>query len=161
MNRPHVAEWWDGPVSLSDVREEYGAHIASPLVHPRLACLDGVPVGYIHSYQAMGHGGGWWPDVTDPGVHGIDAFLADASRLDRGLGTAMVAQLVDELFRDPAVTRLQIDPDPENLRAIRCYEKAGFRREGEITTPDGPALLMLRDRPADQSSSSPSLRTQR
>ncbi|HSM07403.1 MAG TPA: hypothetical protein VLA33_00110 [Gemmatimonadota bacterium] len=34
------------------------------------------------------------------------------------------------------------DPHPDNARAIRCYEKVGFKRAGEIVTPDGRALLM-------------------
>ena len=41
--------------------------------------------------------------------------------------------------------RLVIDPDPANARAIRAYEKAGFRRGRVVDTPDGPALLMVRD----------------
>jgi hypothetical protein len=31
-------------------------------------------------------------------------------------------------------------------RAIRCYEKAGFRRVGTVDTPDGPAVYMLCER---------------
>jgi aminoglycoside 6'-N-acetyltransferase len=38
------------------------------------------------------------------------------------------------------------DPDPENARAIRAYEKAGFEKRGLVETPDGRALLMVRDR---------------
>jgi RimJ/RimL family protein N-acetyltransferase len=41
---------------------------------------------------------------------------------------------------------VQADPSPLNARAIRCYETAGFRRVREIVTPDGPAVLMHRDR---------------
>jgi aminoglycoside 6'-N-acetyltransferase len=37
------------------------------------------------------------------------------------------------------------DPDPANARALRAYEKAGFRRDREVDTPDGRALLMLRN----------------
>ena len=66
--------------------------------------------------------------------------------LGRGLGTRMVKAFVALLFADPAVTRIQTDPAPDNLRAIRCYEKAGFRPLGDIATPDGPALLMVQDR---------------
>ena len=33
--------------------------------------------------------------------------------------------LVELLFNDPEVTKIQTDPSPSNLRAIRCYEKAG------------------------------------
>jgi aminoglycoside 6'-N-acetyltransferase len=37
------------------------------------------------------------------------------------------------------------DPDPANTRAIKAYERAGFRRDRVVDTPDGPALLMMRD----------------
>jgi aminoglycoside 6'-N-acetyltransferase-1b len=53
---------------------------------------------------------------------------------------------LEVLFDDPRVTKVQTDPAPANLRAIRCYEKAGFRRVGEIVTPDGPALYMTCER---------------
>jgi RimJ/RimL family protein N-acetyltransferase len=54
----------------------------------------------------------------------------------------MIAAFVARLFADPAVTKIQIDPDPANARAIRCYEKVGFERVGIVETPDGLALLM-------------------
>jgi aminoglycoside 6'-N-acetyltransferase len=38
-----------------------------------------------------------------------------------------------------------IDPSPSNPRAIRAYEKAGFRPVREVDTPDGRALLMIRE----------------
>jgi aminoglycoside 6'-N-acetyltransferase len=37
------------------------------------------------------------------------------------------------------------DPDPENGRAVRAYAKAGFQRDRLVDTPDGPALLMVRN----------------
>ena len=36
--------------------------------------------------------------------------------------------------------------NPVNIRAVRAYERAGFTRERMVDTPDGPALLMVRDR---------------
>ena len=66
--------------------------------------------------------------------------------LGRGLGTQLVKALVERLFADPEVSRIQTDPSPANLRAIRCYEKAGFRRLRTIVTPDGPAEYMVRER---------------
>ena len=59
---------------------------------------------------------------TDPGVRGIDQSLANASQLGKGLGTKLVRALVELLFNDPEVTKIQTDPSPSNLRAIRCYE---------------------------------------
>jgi hypothetical protein len=42
--------------------------------------------------------------------------------------------------------RSQTDPAPTNLRAIRCYQKAGFRIIRNIVTPDGPAIYMRHER---------------
>ena len=65
----------------------------------------------------------------------------------QGLGTRMVAAFACRLLEDPCVTRVQTDPDPSNTRAVRCYEKAAFSSVGTVTTPDGPALLMVIERP--------------
>ena len=101
------------------------------------------PIGYAQSYVALGSGDGWWEEETDPGVQGIDHALANPTQLNKGLGTKLVLALVDRLFSDPSVTKIQTDPAPSNLRAIRCYEKAGFVQEKLVTTPDGPAVYMV------------------
>lgn len=158
LHQPHVLEWWggaDAAPTLAEVRAHYA---------PRILAEDGVQawiafetstdgsehtIGYAQSYTAMGDGDGWWEAETDPGMRGIDQFLADGNRLGQGLGTRLVRALVERLFADLAVTQIQTDPHPANRRAIRCYEKAGFRAVKEIVTPDGPALWMVQRRPAD------------
>ena len=110
--------------------------------------LNGEPIGYAQSYVALGSGDGWWEEETDPGVRGIDQSLANASQLGKGLGTKLVRALVELLFNDPEVTKIQTDPSPKQLATIRCYEKAGFERQGTVTTPDGPAVYMVQTRQA-------------
>jgi RimJ/RimL family protein N-acetyltransferase len=106
------------------------------------------PTGFIQSYVVMGSGGGWWEQETDPGARGIDQFLSNPEQLGQGLGSAMVYAyaFVNQLFQDPKVTKVQTDPAPENERAIRCYRRAGFVTVGEVITPDGAALLMVKVR---------------
>jgi len=149
LSRPHVAEWWSRPTTLSGVEADYGPAIAASVpLECFFALAEGTEIGFIQSYVPAGcHEDGWWPYEDDPGVRGIDQFLANEEQLGHGLGTALVRAFVERLFADPAVTRIQTDPAPDNLRAIRCYEKAGFRAAGEIVTPDGPALLMYCGRP--------------
>jgi aminoglycoside 6'-N-acetyltransferase Ib len=147
LHRPHVAEWWDRAPSLEEVERDFGPMIGDQsTTRPFIVLGDGAPIGYIQSYVAISSGGGWWPDERDPGVRGIDQFLAHADQLGQGLGTIIVRAFVRFLFDDPAVTRIQTDPSPTNRRAIRCYEKAGFHRVGEVDTPDGRALLMVWNR---------------
>jgi AacA4 family aminoglycoside N(6')-acetyltransferase len=150
MRRPHVLEWWDADeaaLPLERIRERYCAEsLAAGKVTPYIVLHDGQPLGYAQSYVAMGAGGGWWEDEVDPGVRGIDQFIADPGKLGQGLGTRMVKRLVQMLFADPAVTKVQTDPDPANARAIRCYQKAGFHAVRVIGTPDGAALYMMQER---------------
>jgi RimJ/RimL family protein N-acetyltransferase len=49
---------------------------------------------------------------------------------DQGLGTDAVATLVNGAFRARALTRIELTVLPDNARAIRAYERVGFRREG-------------------------------
>jgi RimJ/RimL family protein N-acetyltransferase len=148
LRRPHVAEWWGTPGTLEELEAEHAPAIDGGAAHaPYIVLLDERPIGYIQSYVASAfHDEGWWLDEHDPGVRGIDQFIAEPALIGRGIGSAMVRAFVDMLFVDPAVTRVQTDPAPGNGRAIRCYEKAGFRRVGVVETRDGPALLMYRDR---------------
>ncbi|MHB1222474.1 MAG: GNAT family N-acetyltransferase [Gemmatimonadaceae bacterium] len=149
LGRPHVARWWGAARSPAELEREFGPSIAGAnCVRCFIVLGDGDPVGFIQDYTpADCHDDGWWLDEHDPGVRGMDQFLARADQLGRGIGTAMVRAFVARLFGDPTVTRVQIDPSPENHRAIRCYQKAGFHSVGEIDTPDGRALLMYHDRP--------------
>jgi aminoglycoside 6'-N-acetyltransferase-1b len=148
LKRPHVADRWSRADSLAELREEYlpqqpGRWSARPF----LALLDGTPAGYIQVYVAYGANNRWWPGESDPTVRGIDQFLANAADLGRGLGTMMIRDFAAFVFADVDVSRIIADPAPDNTRALRCYEKAGFRRVGRLVTPDGPAVLMVLDRP--------------
>jgi aminoglycoside 6'-N-acetyltransferase Ib len=150
LNRPHIIEWWGGESarpSLEDVYAKYMPRVlAKESVTPYIAMLGQVPIGYAQSYIALGCGGGWWEDETDPGVRGIDQSLAYPELLGKGLGTSLVRRLVETLFEDSSVTKIQTDPAPTNLRAIRCYQKAGFRIIRNIVTPDGSAIYMRHER---------------
>jgi RimJ/RimL family protein N-acetyltransferase len=147
VQRPHVAEWWREPRELEDIENDYVPTIdGASTTKAFIASLGQEPVGFIQAYVVKGSGDGWWEGEDDPGARGIDQFLADARRLNQGLGTAMVSTFVNQLLQDSAVTKVQTDPSPENRRAIRCYTKAGFKPVGNVITPDGPALLMVCER---------------
>jgi AacA4 family aminoglycoside N(6')-acetyltransferase len=152
LNRPHIVEWWGGEEqrpSLDEVLAHYRPRVLEKeAVTPYIAMLGDEPIGYAQSYVALGSGDGWWEDETDPGVRGIDQTLANSMQLNKGLGAKLVSALVEMLFADPAVTKVQTDPAPNNHRAIRCYEKAGFVQHRVITTPDGLAVYMVQTRQA-------------
>ena len=103
--------------------------------------LNGEPIGYAQSF-ALGSGDGWWEEETDR-VRGIDQSLANASQLGKGLGTKLVQLWLSCCsIRSPRSKRTR----RRATRAIRSTKKAGFEREGTVTTPDGPAVYMVQTR---------------
>jgi RimJ/RimL family protein N-acetyltransferase len=145
LNRKHVANQWDGPQSFEEVVQKYSKSISSKYVFPFIVLADGKPVGFIQSYRADLVGGGWWVN-EEPGTWGVDQFIGEDQLIGQGYGSMFLREFTDQLLIRSDVKRVISDPDPKNLRAIRCYEKAGFKMLGEVQTPDGPALLMERSK---------------
>lgn len=75
-------------------------------------------------------------DIGTVGLHiqGSRATLGiaihESDQWARGLGTDAVRTLVDGAFRTKPLVRIDLTVLPENSRAIRCYERVGFAREG-------------------------------
>jgi RimJ/RimL family protein N-acetyltransferase len=64
----------------------------------------------------------------EPGTFGLDLFIADENLLGKGLGTKIVQAFIQKLIDEFKAKKILIDPAADNLRAIRCYEKAGFKK---------------------------------
>ena len=141
---PHVAEWW-GALSSKDIAAQYGPEATRPGVELYIVLHEGREIGFLQCYDAAKSGDDWWPDAAK-GTWGLDQFIGDPALLGQGLGSAFVRAFADELLDRVDVKKVILDPKPANLRAIRAYEKAGFGRVGLIETPDGPAMLMEKQR---------------
>ena len=136
---PHVQEWWGDPV------EQYAfvsGDLDEPAMDQFIVSIGGSDFGYVQCYDLTAWNSGFG---THPaGTRGIDQFIGKPDMIGRGHGSAFIRAFVDGRLATGA-PRLVTDPDPENARAIRAYEKAGFARDRLVDTPDGIALLMVRD----------------
>lgn len=63
---------------------------------------------------------------------GIDIFIGEPGARNRGVGTEAIRTMLGYLFEVKQVHRVTIDPEVANGRAIRAYEKAGFRLDGVL-----------------------------
>lgn len=141
LDQPHVKEWWDDHLTHDEIKAKYGARIGDTVVVPFIVYLSEKPIGFIQYYVANQVGEGWWPDAEE-GTVGIDQFIGEAEYLNQGYGTALIRAFVKKLLADPKIKKVITEADPDNARARRCYEKAGFHFVGEIDTPDGKSLLL-------------------
>jgi aminoglycoside 6'-N-acetyltransferase len=135
---PEVVRWW------GDADEQF-ALVSGDLDEPAMAqfivARDDRPFGYLQCYDVAA-----WPEpafgAQPEGTRGIDQFIGEPDMLGRGHGSAFIRSFVETRLAT-GTPRVLTDPDPENRRAIRCYETAGFARDRLVTTQSGPALLMV------------------
>ena len=69
----------------------------------------------------------WIPRATSA-TFGI--FIGEKSEWDKGYGQSAVGALVGHCFGPLGLNRVGLNCDATNARAIRCYERVGFRHEG-------------------------------
>ncbi|WGS20804.1 MULTISPECIES: GNAT family N-acetyltransferase [unclassified Bradyrhizobium] len=137
---PHVRAWWGDPA------EQYAllsGDLEEPAMEQFIVSADDGEFGYIQCYDVTAWDSGF--GAQPKGTRGIDLFIGEPAMIERGHGPALIRAFVDGRLA-LETPRVVTDPDPTNTRAVRAYEKAGFRKMHMIDTPDGPALLMIRDR---------------
>jgi len=139
LAQPHVREWWGDPA------EQYAlvsGDLDEPAMDQFIVSVGGDDFGYLQCYDltAWNSGFGEQPE----GTRGIDLFIGEPGKIERGHGSGLIRAFVDGRLAK-GLPRIVTDPDPENPRAIRAYEKAGFEKVHLVDTPDGIALLMVRN----------------
>jgi aminoglycoside 6'-N-acetyltransferase len=137
---PHVVAWWGDPHQQFAIVAQ---DLDEPAMDQYIVASGGRSFGYIQCYDPNA-----WPPHPfggqPPGTCGIDQFIGEPDMVDRGHGSAFIRAFVERVFAAGA-PRVLTDPDPDNVRAVRAYHKAGFAPDRLIDTPDGIALLMVCD----------------
>lgn len=134
--RPHVVQWWSAADS-----DEVGEAFADSRIAMWIVEHQGRAFAYAQDYSPHGwtaHPFGHLP----AGSRGIDQYIGEADMVGVGHGSAFVRQHCAQLFAAGAPA-VGTDPHPDNKRAIRAYEKAGFvLTSGPLDTHWGRAVLM-------------------
>jgi aminoglycoside 6'-N-acetyltransferase len=135
LKEPHVVEWWLPDTTAEAELGEMSARVSGTggQVTQMLTVVErsdqgpGVrPIGWCQWYpydaypaeaQAMG---------AQPGDCGIDYAIGEPGAVGRGLGTQLIALLVDEIRRHHPGCGVVVDPDARNIASRRVLERNGF-----------------------------------
>ena len=137
-----VSRWWGPPEPPDDILAKIVGDDEETVL--LVIEVDGRVAGGIE-YSEQNH-----PQYRHAG---IDIYLSGRHQ-GRGIGATAIALVARYLFEHREHHRITIDPAAENTRAIRCYEKVGFRpvgilrqyeRGGDGEYHDGLLMDMLRD----------------
>ena len=138
---PEVMERWGGADDLA-------AEILDDLVAPELHLL-------VIEEASRIVGAIQWQASEDPVYRhaGIDLYI-DPALHGHGVGTDAVRTLARHLIHEHRHHRLVVDPAADNVAAIRCFSKVGFRPVGVMrqyergqdgTWHDGLLMELLAD----------------
>ena len=89
---------------------------------------NGQPIGYGQIYKMYDE---LYDDYQYPRsneiVYGMDQFIGEVDYWSKGIGTKYTRMIFDFLKEERNVDAVILDPHQDNLRAIKMYQKAGFR----------------------------------
>lgn len=151
FQEPTIKNWYafGKCFSLDDIKKKYLPRIQGKDKTPSyIVNLHNKSIGFIQYYALSDH----LPSgITDQNsklfeiakpekICGIDIFIADSKWRGVGLGKQIMNQFIDE-FLLSRFDWVIVDPSANNINAIRCYEKNGFKITGYSETNDHITML--------------------
>lgn len=134
LSDPAVLEFYEGrdnPFNLAKVMEKFVPRARGESeVTPCIIEYDNQAIGYIQYYMV---------DADEYEVrdkieigkyifpYGMDLFIGETEYWNMGIGTNLVKGMIQYLIKNENADGIFIDPQTCNKRAIKCYEKCGFK----------------------------------
>ncbi len=138
LSDPRVLEFYEGrdqTFDLARVATQFGPAAAAAAETPCLIFYKGWAAGYLQFYPLLDEAAraeyGLSSEErasTGTEIWALDLFIGQPELWARGLGSRLLNAFAEWLFTHTPAAELAVDPHADNLRAIRAYEKAGFKR---------------------------------
>jgi aminoglycoside 6'-N-acetyltransferase len=127
LRQPEVAAWYLAASSVAEELDELRRCIDGTEPTEALVVLeDRRPIGWCQWYVCADYPAHARGIGAEPGDVGIDYAIGEPSLHRRGLGTALVAELVAHVRRARPGAGVIADPEATNLASRRVLEKNGF-----------------------------------
>ncbi len=136
---PDVATWWREPdLSLDALVGKYQPIIdGTEPVQGYVIVIDGQPVGFIQAYRLGDHPEYQRQLEIEPEAVATDLFIGEAAWRNRGWGAVVLGAFLQRVvFGEMRAGVAMIAPEPATARAIRVYERVGFRWEKTVSVVD-------------------------
>ena len=132
VETPHVHRWWLD--SWSDKAYQDISDIAKDLFvdSSMIIRIRDIPIGLSQVYSSLSS----FETVLSFDECGIRFFIGDPTYLKQKIGTAVINELVKEIFQKTQFERIICEPQADNWPAIITLKRAGFRDHGRVKRPN-------------------------
>lgn len=94
-----------------------------------VAEVDRRSIGFVQIIDPQREETHYWGECG-PHLRAVDIWIGEPDFLGRGYGSRLMQLALKRCFADASVSAVLIDPLASNARAIRFYERLGFRLVG-------------------------------
>lgn len=122
----HVKEFWyqNESFTYKEIHKKYSKRIKEGIIESYIIQKNNENIGFIQTYIIEDSS----PFKVNDKIKGIDLFIGEVDYLHKGYGKLIINKFLrNYIFNDPSIRFAGIDPEVENLIAIRAYEKSGFK----------------------------------
>ena len=105
-----------------------------------IAELGGRPIGAMQICDPHLEPTHYWGEIA-PNLRAIDIWIGASTDRGKGYGAQMMRLALQRCFADAHVTAIVIDPLASNERALRFYQRMGFRPTGRRRFGDDDCLV--------------------
>jgi aminoglycoside 6'-N-acetyltransferase len=160
IETPHVKQWWVSEIKWTQesIEEKYSSYVkgyklengVKRPMHAFVICADGIPIGYIQSYNAYDFPRSKELKELPENLAAIDVYIGEAGYLGKGVGPRAIRQFLDNHI-DSSYTHVFVDPDSKNsngktfrtFNVLDDYNREGLGIEVDVSLPSARVTRAL------------------
>lgn len=145
LNSGFVQKWYGKKnFTMTEVEAKYLPYIRGEKpTQAYLILYDNNPIGYIQTYKIVDYPKYAKEINVFENAAGLDLFIGEEDYIHKGLGKFIIGKFLEKIvYKTLNVDSCILGPEPNNLAAIKTYEKVGFRHLKTVKIDEGFEYLM-------------------
>lgn len=122
---PHVSKWYHDPLDWIEEVEKRNSDFV--WLHHYIVETNGYTIGFCQYYEYHNSEEVWHGDVEVEGTYSIDYMIGESDYLKKGLGKAIIKELITKVSSIANAKRIIVQPEPENAASCKTLLSCGFR----------------------------------
>ena len=126
-----VLNFWEGKSAVFDldrITEDFYGEENVEVIRTIIE-YQGQAIGYLQMYKLDNEALEEYSyQSTNKVIYGVDQFIGEPEYWNKGIGTKFMRLVLQYLTNSKGAEIVILDPHADNPRAIRCYEKVGFKK---------------------------------
>ena len=126
-----VLNFWEGKSAVFDldrITEDFYGEENVEVIRTIIE-YQGQAIGYLQMYKLDNEALEEYSyQSINKVIYGIDQFIGEPEYWNKGIGTKFMRLVLQYLTNSKGAEIVILDPHADNPRAIRCYEKVGFKK---------------------------------